>query len=226
MKHTLSFLAIGALAVVLPAQATMYSVNFAGTVYQTVGATGEAVGSTVTGHFDLNSTSGSYSDFTIAGQSVAPGYQSSAVMVPAFTDAIYTAQLSPVSAGGTSNSSFSLDLSSLTFWPSGDTAFTLLTDTTQLTTNLDTVTNPASVFPSTFDYYTANANGTNIVSLAANLTSLAVTRTKHRRAAHLLVGRRWFLRPSPPCLVCPHVPIRMPLAVQFLSTAAAFDLLA
>ena len=173
MKRTLSFLAIAAVAVVIPAHAAaVYNVNFTGTVFQTQGATGQSIGSTVAGHFDLDSGTDLFLDFTIAGKSIAAGYQSFATIGPALTDAIYTAQVSPVSSGGTSNSTFSLDLSSLSTWPSADTVITLLTDTTQLTTNLDKVTNPLSAFPSTFRYFTANADGTNVVALNANLTSL------------------------------------------------------
>src|SRR5215472_12526914 len=160
MKRTLSVLALTALAATVPAHAAILAVSFTGTVFQTQGATGQAIGSTVMGHFDLNSTTGSYLDFTIGGKSVATGYMSSATIGPALTDAIYMAQLSPVSTGMPSNSTFSLDLSSLTTWPSTDTAYTLLTDTTQLTTNLDTINKPSSAFPSTFGYYTANSNGT------------------------------------------------------------------
>jgi hypothetical protein len=175
MKRTFSVLAIAALAVVsvAPAHAApIYTANFTGTVYQTQGATGESIGSTVTGHFDLDSTTGSFLDFMIDGRSVAPGYLSSATIGPALFDGIYTAQVSPVALGTPSNSSFFLDLSSLSTWPSTDTAYTLLTDRTQLTTNLDTVTNPLSAFPSTFGYYTASADGTNIVALNANLTAI------------------------------------------------------
>jgi hypothetical protein len=129
----------------------------------------------VTGHFDLNSTTGSFLDFMIGGKSVATGYTSIASIDPARTDAIYTAQVSPVSSGMPSNSTFTLDLSSLTTWRSTDTAYTLLTDTTQLATNLDTINNPLSAFPSTFNYYTADATGANIVALAANLTSITAT---------------------------------------------------
>lgn len=175
MKRTLFVLAIAELAASVPAFATVYAVNFGGTVYQTQGSTGQAVGNAVTGHFDLDSANGSFSDFMIAGKSVAPNYLSSATIGPALTDAIYTAQVSPVTSGMPSNSRFSLDLSSLSTWPSTDTAFTLLTDKTQLTTNLDLSGNPSSAFPSTFNYYTANANGTNIVSLAADLTSINAT---------------------------------------------------
>jgi hypothetical protein len=188
MKRTLSVLAIAALAAVVPAHAAILAVSFTGTVFQTQGATGQAVGSTVTGHFDLNSATGSYLDFMIAGKSVAAGYMSSATIGPALFDAIYTAQVSPVSSGMPSNSSFSLDLSSLTTWPSTDTAYTLLTDKTQLMTNLDTIGNPLSAFPSTFNYYTANANGTNVVSLSADLTSVTATATVPEPASLLLVA--------------------------------------
>jgi hypothetical protein len=172
MKRTLSFIAIAALAAVVPADAAAIAVDFTGTVSQTQGATGQAIGSTVTGHFDLDNGTRTFLDFTISGHSVAAGFQSFATIGPALTDAIYTAQLSPVASGGTINSTFSLDLSSLSAWPSADTALTLLTDTAQLTSNLDTITNPLSAFPSTFRYFTGNADGTNVVALNANLTSL------------------------------------------------------
>ncbi len=150
------------------------------------------------GHFDIDSITSNFLDFTIAGKSVGTGYLSFASIGPALTDAIYTAQVSPVSAGTPSNSSFTLDLSSLTTWPSTDTAFTLLTDKTQLTTNLDTITNPLSAFPSTFNYYTANADGTGIVALKANLTSVNVTATPEPASfallASALLGMGVFLR--------------------------------
>jgi hypothetical protein len=180
MKRTSVVLAIAVWAAVSAAHAsaeTIYSASFTGTVNQTEGATGESVGDTVSGEFDLNQTTGEFLDFTIDGQSVAPGFLSSAGIGPALFDAIYTAEVSPVSSGLPSNSSFSLDLSSLTTWPSTDTAYTLLTDTNQLATNLDTVNNPLSAFPSTFNYYTANADGTNVVSLSADLTSISATST-------------------------------------------------
>lgn len=198
MKHTLSILAITAFVTVVPAHATVFAVDFSGLVYQTQGATGHSVGNVVAGHFDLNSVTGKYLDFTIAGKSVAAGFDSTATIGPALTDAIYTAQVSPVSAGTPSNSSFSLDLSALSNWPSADTPFTLLTDTAQLTTNLDTVNNPLSAFPSTFNYYTANANGTNIASLKANLTSFTAVATPEPSSfallASSLLGLSMFVR--------------------------------
>lgn len=175
MKRTLSALGIAAFLAAMPMYASVYSVDFTGVVDQTQGATGDPLGSSVTGHFDLDSSSGTFLDFTIAGKSVAAGYSSSAVLSPPFADAVYTAQISPVSSGGSTNSTFSLDLSSLSFWPETDNVYTLLTDTTQLSTNLDTINDPASAFPSNFGYYTATASGTNVVSLNADLTSLSVT---------------------------------------------------
>lgn len=201
MKNRLSILVISALAVLSAPFAhadVIYSANFTGIVSQTQGATGESIGSSVTGHFDLDSTTNNFIDFTIAGMSVAPGYQSFASIGPARFDAIYTAQVSSVSTGAPSNNSFSLDLSSLTTWPSTDTVFTLLTDKTQLSTNLDTVSNPLSAFPSTFNYFTANADGTNVVSLTANLTSISATATPEPASlllvASSLLGLGLFVR--------------------------------
>jgi hypothetical protein len=192
MKCTLSVFVIAAVAAVVPAHAATISSTFTGTVAQTQGATGETVGSTVTGHFDLDSTTGNFLDYIIAGMSAASGYSSSATFSPGGVtnpfDAIYTAQVSPLVVGGTSNNSFTLDLSSLTSWPSTDTVYTLLTDTNQLTTNLDTINNPLSAFPSTFGYYTANANGTSIVSLTANLTSISAAVVTPEPASLTLVA--------------------------------------
>ena len=178
MKRTLFALSIVALVAVSGASAHaagIYTADFTGVVDQTQGATGESIGSTVAGHFDLDSSTGNFLDFSIAGQSVAPGFLSFASIGPALFDAIYIAQLSPVALNTPSNDSFTLDLSSLSTWPSTDTVYTLLTDENELATNLDTADNPLSAFPSTFSYYTANPDGTNIVSLSADLTSITAT---------------------------------------------------
>jgi hypothetical protein len=174
MKYTLS-LAVAAVAAALaaPAHATLYDVSFSGLVTQTQGATGESVGSTISGEFVLNDA-GSFVSYTIDGHTAPAGFDSSAAIVPSLTDAIYTAQISPLATGGTVNSTFSLDLSSLTTWLASDTAETLLADSSQLATNLDTVNNPLSAFPSTFDFFSGNADGSNVESLAANLTSINV----------------------------------------------------
>jgi hypothetical protein len=180
MKRPLSVLAIAALTVIYAAPshaAAIYTVNFTGTVNQTQGAAGVSVGSPVTGHFNLDSATGNFLDFTIAGQSAAPGFLSSVSVGPALDDAIYTAQVSPVAFDTPGNNSFFVDLSSLATWPSTDTAYTLLSDADQLPTNLDTANSPLSMFPSTFGYYTAKANGTDVVALSANLTSVTVAAT-------------------------------------------------
>jgi hypothetical protein len=175
MKQNLS-LAIAAMAAAftVSAQAANYSVSFTGLVYQTVGATGRSDDDTVSGGFVL--TPGGFSSFEVDGLSVAPGYDSKPYITPDEFDAIYEAQVSPVATGGSINSTFALDLSSINGWPSSDTAQTLLTDTNQLTTNLDTIANDPNNFlsDSTFSYYTANSDGTGVVSLAVDLTSLNV----------------------------------------------------
>ena len=178
MQRTLILAAVAA-AIAVPAHATVYTVNFSGPVVSEQGATGHAVGATVSGSFVLLSANSQFATFTIDGKSPGAGYASTAVFSPAVTnppDAIYRAQVSPVQQGGTSNSSFTLDLSSLTSWPGiTDTAVTLLGDTTQLSTNLDTASNPLSLFPSTFGYYTANSSGANVVALTADLASITVS---------------------------------------------------
>jgi hypothetical protein len=111
MKYTLS-LAISAVAAALaaPAHAMLYDVSFSGLVTQTQGATGDSVGDTISGEFVLNDA-GSFLSYTIDGHSAPAGFDSSAGIVPSLTDAIYTAQISPVATGGTINSTFSLGLS-------------------------------------------------------------------------------------------------------------------
>jgi len=172
MKGTFTVLAIAALAAVIPARAAIIAADFTGTVFQTQGATGRVIGNTVMGHFDLDSALG-FLDFMVDGKSVAPGFLSSETFTAGNFDAVYTAQVSPVALGTPSNSSFTLDLSSLTNWPFTDTPFSLLLDKSQLAINLDTVGNPLSAFPSTFGYYTAKSDGTNVVALRANLTSIS-----------------------------------------------------
>jgi hypothetical protein len=113
--------------------------------------------------------------FSIAGQTEPPGFTSTATIVPALTDAIYQAQILLGATGSPNNNTFTVDLSSLSTWPSTNTDQTLLLDANQLTSNLDTVTNPLSAFPSTFGYYMATSAGNDVVSLTANLTSLTVS---------------------------------------------------
>jgi len=175
MKPT-HLLAIAALATAaaLPAQAEILEVAFTGSVVTAVGATPDGVGDTVSGEFFINTATGGLSSFTVAGQSIPAGYDSTALLTPGRTDAIYQEQISPVALGVSTNYTAALDLSSLTTWPSTDTAITLLTDTHQLATNLDTVTNPLSAFPSTFTYNESLSDGTTIALLTSDVTDLTV----------------------------------------------------
>jgi hypothetical protein len=168
---------IAALMLSVPVQAALYDASFTGVVCVS-GCTAYATpATTISGSFEYNSLTGTYTYFIVNNVSIPAGFDSSATIVPGLTDGIYTAQISPVQQGTAFNNTFSLDLSSLTAWPASETALSLLTDTTQLTTNLDdTVSDPTLAgFPSTFSYYEANANGTNVVSVEAALSSISVT---------------------------------------------------
>jgi hypothetical protein len=182
---TVAAAATPARAAVAPGE--VLDVTFSGTVAQTAGNTGYALGASVTGEFVYSTTTSSVDFFTVAGQSIPTGFDSTATtLLPPSYSAFYTAQISPVAQGGTINNTFNLDLEALnTPWPSPSNgqnltadAIALLTNTSQLRTNLDTVnTDPGAVIGnnSTFGYYTANADGTNIVSLTADLTSINVS---------------------------------------------------
>ena len=171
MKRSLLILAAAALANVTLAHATTYSATFTGTVTSIQGETGENVGNPITASFNLNDATGQFSNFTIDSMSAPAGSLANNGL--SFTDAIYEDQISPVSVGGNVNSTFTLDLSAVGQWPVGvDTFYSLLTDKSQLPSNLDT---SGDYFTSTFGYYMANAAGSNVVSLNADLTSLTVT---------------------------------------------------
>src|SRR5271168_500845 len=123
MKSTLS-LAIAAVVAgfSVPACAEVYNVSLTGVVYQSAGAGTHAVGATITGDLVMVGDPGTITSFVIDGQSALPGFDSTAAIVPALTDAIYQAQYSPEAQGGTLNATLALDLSSLSTWPSTDDA--------------------------------------------------------------------------------------------------------
>lgn len=160
-------LGVAALATASSAQAALVNATFSGTV-STQTATSFAVGAAVGGSFSYDTTTGRYLSFDVAGQSVAPSFVSTATFTPDRYSAIYRAQRSPVEQGGTLNSTFSVDLESLlTPWASA-TPLALLTNATELASNFD---RPSS----SFGYYTANADGTDIRALTANFGTLTVT---------------------------------------------------
>ena len=162
-----------------PASATLIDARFSGLVDSQRNTT-FVTGAAVAGEFIYDTLTSRYVLFTIGGQSVAPGYLSSASITPDLYSAFYQAQLSPVVSGGTVNSTFTLDLESLNRWPSGN-AVALLLNATQLATNLDTSL-------STFGFFTGNADGTNIRSLSATLTGIRVAIPEPETALLLLVG--------------------------------------
>jgi hypothetical protein len=166
MKRLLTLaVAVAAVASSLSAQATVLDVKFSGIVQSHIG-TSFADNAPISGEFFLDSSTSKYLSFKIGGYSVAPGYTSSATITPDQYSALYTAQVSPVTQGGTINSTFSLDLEGKNQWSTFN-AVALLADNSQLPGNID--------FYSTFGFYTGNADGTNIKQLTASLNSIAVS---------------------------------------------------
>ncbi len=158
--------AVAALSFALPSQATLIDARFSGTVGSQVNA-GFTVGAAIAGTFVYDTVLARYLSFTVGGQSVAPGFASTASLTPDLYSAIYRAQLSPVQQGGNLNSTFVVDLEGLNPWPSGNAAGLLL-NTAQLASNLDTAF-------SSFGFFTANVDGTGVRSVNAALTSLSAT---------------------------------------------------
>jgi hypothetical protein len=171
-------LAIAALTTVASAQATAIAATFNGVVQSQIG-TGVALNSPISGGFIYDTTLSAYTAFTIGGQSVAPGFKSSAELTPNGYTALYTAQVSPVPAGGTLNSTFSVDLEASTTW-AASSAVALLTSP-ELASNLDTTL-------SSFTYYTGNSDGTNVKSLTATLTGIQVSTVPEPASVAMLLA--------------------------------------
>lgn len=181
MKHSwLLPLSVAFVSTVLlaaaPAHAAIYDAKFTGVVTTAQGSTGFAAGSTVIGEFIYDTSSTTYSLFTVAGVAATAPFTSLASLTPNKSTALYQAQASSVQQGGTTNRSFTVDLEGLSPWPVafGDAAGVLGLGSA-LTSNLDTANKPLSQFPSTFGYNLAQSNGTATAILTANLTSINVT---------------------------------------------------
>jgi hypothetical protein len=177
--------AVIALAAATPSHAVVVTANFGGTVTSQAGTT-YAVGSSIHGAFTFDTAINEFLTFTIGTYSVASGFTSTATIIPDRTEALYRAQVSPL-LGGNVNSTFALDLESLTTWPSFD-AIALLTNTSQLATNLDLASLPASAFPSFFNFYSATAAGTNIQQLTADLSTITAAVPEPASLALVLAG--------------------------------------
>ena len=181
MKYVLATAAALAAAVIArPAAAEVIDAKFLGQV-ATQTNTSFAVGSAIDGEFVYDTATSRYLSFVVGGQSVAPGFLSSATITPDLYSAIYQAQLSPVPLPGSRNSTFTVDLEGQHPWPSNN-ALALLTDASQLATNLDRSL-------SNFGYYNANGDGTDVHSLSATLSALQVSAVPEPgTAALMLVG--------------------------------------
>src|SRR5450631_404347 len=110
MKHLLiTAAALAAIAATQPAAADVIDAKFSGLVATQVN-TSFAVGAEITGEFVYDTATSRYLSFAVGGQSVAPGYLSTATITPDLFSAIYQAQLSPVPLPGSRNSTFTVDL--------------------------------------------------------------------------------------------------------------------
>lgn len=157
------------LAAAVPARAAILDVTFSGAVSAEQN-TSFAIGQTISGEFRYQTESGQYLSFTIGGTSISAPFTSSAKIATDQYTALYQAQLSPVTAGGSVNSTYTLDLEAISTFPvtgnSTADAVALLTNAGQLATNLD----PSSQF----GFYNATASGTNVTSVTASLSTLSV----------------------------------------------------
>lgn len=167
-----------ALSVTAPADASVIDARFAGTVDTQTNST-FTIGAAIVGEFVYDTVAARYLSFVIGGQSVAPGFTSTASVTPDRFSAIYRAQLSPVTQGGTVNSTFSVDLEGIDPWPS-TSAVALLVNASQIASNLDTAS-------SRFGFFTGNADGTNVRSVNATLDRLQVTAIPEPGSVALMV---------------------------------------
>lgn len=158
-------LALALAASSVAAHAGYLDVRFNGIV-DTQQNTAFAIGSSIAGEFVYDTGIGRYVSFVVGGQSVAPGFASTASITPDRFSSIYRAQVSPLS-GGNLNSTFVVDLEGIDPW-STTNAIGLLQATRQLALNLDTTL-------SSFGFFTGNADGTNVRSLSATLATVQVT---------------------------------------------------
>ena len=157
--------ATAAAATTLTAQAVVLNASFSGTVTARQGAGVPALGTNIAGTFSYDTLTAKYLSFAVGSFADASGYASVANITPDQYTALSPAQVSAVPTG-TTTSSFKVDLEGLAKW-SGFDAAALLTNSSQLPSNIDTAA-------STFGFYTGNADGTNIKSLEASLGGFTV----------------------------------------------------
>jgi hypothetical protein len=171
MKRFLAIcIALTVLSAAPPARASLIDASFSGEVISQIG-TSFVIHQAISGEFVYDTAANSFSSFTIGGEAAPAGFTSSIGITPGLTDALYKAE---VTTSGAPADVFALDLSSLSTWPTSD-AVALLTNTSQLSTNLDTVNNPLSAFPSSFDYYIASTSTAGLMTVTADLTTFSAT---------------------------------------------------
>ena len=165
-----------------PAHAVIIDATLSGTVVSQSG-TSAVLGQAITGEFIYDTVLSAYTKFTIGGVSISAGYASTANLTPDRFSALFQAQISPVSQGGTVNQTFAVDLEGLNPWMAAS-AVSVLTSA-QLATNLATAGNPASTFPSTFGYNLSNSDGSATRRVSANLGAIQVAATSVPEPASL-----------------------------------------
>jgi hypothetical protein len=182
MKKLLLSFTLIAVAAASPAHATIIDATFNGTVASQSGTTA-TVGQAITGEFIYDTLLSAYTKFTVGSASISAGYASRATLTPDRFSALFQAQISPVSQGGTVNRTFTVDLEGLSPWTAAN-AVAVLTSA-QFATNLDTAGNPASTFPSTFGYNLSNSDGSGTQRVTANLAAIRVATTNVPEPASL-----------------------------------------
>lgn len=165
-RLSLLSVAFAATLTTLSAHAVVVNASFTGLVQSQTNA-GFALNSAISGSFAYDTGSASFVSYNVGGQNVAPGYASLSSFSADLYSANYLAQVSPVPLGTGMNSTFGLDLEALNSTWASSSPISLLTDSKQLASNLDT---PSS----SFRYYMANADGTQVHSVVAQLTGLNV----------------------------------------------------
>ena len=166
MKTIRILVPVLALTAALSTHAAVVSASFSGLV-QTQSNTSFATNSAISGSFSFDTGSNTFVSYVVGGQVVAPGFASVVNFTPDMFTALYVAQLSPVPQGTSTNSTFTLDLEALNAPWASPSASALLGDSAQLAADLDTAN-------SSFGFYTANSDGSNVRSVNARLTNLQV----------------------------------------------------
>jgi hypothetical protein len=159
------------------ASASPIQVNFAGTVsiagLGTTANAGYADGQSVTGQFFIDSVTGVVSGATLGSFSASADNGDAQISVFSSTNDVIFSQGAFNSGGAASNSSITLDLSTLKAPTTSTAVGFLLQSPSALAQQVD-FTGSGSSFPSMATYYNGAGNGSGITAVRAYLTSLTV----------------------------------------------------